>query len=55
LLGFSQGKKGIELNGKPLVSFHVQMFHDTPGHAPLQRMVKHLLSESLNPLQRALI
>mgnify|MGYP003646643349 FL=1 len=55
LLGFSQGKKGIELNGKPLVSFHVQMFHDTPGHAPLQRMVKHLLSESLNPLQRALL
>lgn len=54
LLGFSQGKDGIELNGEPLVSFHVQMFHETPGHAPLQRLVRHLLSESRNPYQVAL-
>jgi len=54
LLGFSQGKDGIELNGKPLVSFHVQMFHNTPGHAPLKRLVRHLLETSRNPYQVAL-
>jgi hypothetical protein len=55
LLGFTQGPEGILLDGSPLVSFHVQMFHDTPGHAPLQRLVRHLLETSRNPLQAGLV
>lgn len=54
LLGFTQGPAGILLNGEPLISFHVQMFHDTPGHAPLRRLVRYLLENSRNPLQAGL-
>jgi len=55
LLGFTQGDEGVLLHGAPLVSFHVQMFHDTPGHAPLRRLVRHLLETSRNPLQAGLV
>jgi hypothetical protein len=45
-VGLRAGSKGVTFQGDPLASFHVQISQTTPGHANLQRCVRHLLKKS---------